>query len=96
MKECILINHGIEAKIEDSFLFALESVLNVIVLNKAEIRSKLTRVSWAEGLISQLPQDHEGRNSWLLNYGTKEESQNLRKKKNLEFDEITQSCELVG
>lgn len=25
--------------------------------------------SWAEGLIRQLPEGHEGRNSWLLNYG---------------------------
>lgn len=25
---------------------------------------------WAEGLIRQLPEKHEGRNSWLLNFGT--------------------------
>lgn len=25
---------------------------------------------WAENLIRQLPPDHEGRNSWLMNYGT--------------------------
>lgn len=29
---------------------------------------------WAEGLIRQLPKDHEGRNSWLLNHGESEES----------------------
>ena len=27
-------------------------------------------VRWAEGLIRQLPVDHDGRNSWLLNYGS--------------------------
>lgn len=29
-----------------------------------------TDVRWAEDLIRQLPADHDGRNSWLLNYGT--------------------------
>lgn len=28
-----------------------------------------TDVRWAEDLIRQLPADHEGRNSWLLNFG---------------------------
>ena len=34
----------------------------------AEWQSKLSRVHWAEGLIRQLPDHHDGRNSWLLNY----------------------------
>lgn len=29
-----------------------------------------TDVKWAEDLIRQLPADHDGRNSWLLNFGT--------------------------
>lgn len=37
----------------------------------AEIQSGHDRVRWAEGLIRQLPVDHDGRNSWLLNYSTK-------------------------
>jgi len=41
----------------------------VIYLTKAEIESGLSRVKWAELLIKQLPEEHEGRNSWLLNYG---------------------------
>ena len=41
----------------------------VIYLTKAEIESGFTRVQWAEALIKQLPEQHEGRNSWLLNYG---------------------------
>ena len=40
-----------------------------IKLSKAELQSNISRVAWAEGLILQLPKEHEGRNSWLLNYG---------------------------
>lgn len=40
----------------------------VIELTPAEIQSGLDRVKRAEGLIRQLPEDHDGRNSWLLNY----------------------------
>jgi hypothetical protein len=74
---------------------ALEKTVHSIYLNDVEIQSKLTRVLRAEKLIMQLPADHEGRNSWLLNYGIEEESLLLRKNKNLEFDEETQSCELA-
>ncbi len=40
-----------------------------IKLTAAEIQSGLDRVKWAEGLIRQLPETHDGRNSWLLNFG---------------------------
>lgn len=33
---------------------------------------------WAEGLITQLPKDHDGRNSWLLNHGVGPESDRIR------------------
>jgi hypothetical protein len=33
---------------------------------------------WAQGLIEQLPASHEGRNSWLLNYGIGTEAEALR------------------
>ncbi len=39
-----------------------------IQLTPAEIQSKHDRVRWAEGLIRQLPDTHDGRNSWLLNH----------------------------
>ena len=45
-----------------------------IPLTEAEIKSGLDRVRWAESPILQLPQTHEGRNSWLLNFGTGEEA----------------------
>lgn len=45
-------------------------ITTVIKLTPAEIRTGHDRVKWAEGLIRQLPLNHDGRNSWLLNYGT--------------------------
>ena len=41
-----------------------------IRLTRPEIQSGLDRVRFAELLIRQLPEDHDGRNSWLLNYAT--------------------------
>lgn len=38
-------------------------------LTDGEIQSKLNRLHIAEGLIKQLPEGHDGRNTWLLNYG---------------------------
>lgn len=40
-----------------------------VVFSASEIQSGLDRIRWAEGLIRQLPENHDGRNSWLLNYG---------------------------
>jgi hypothetical protein len=42
----------------------------IIILTPAEVQSGADRVKWAEGLIKQLPEDHNGRNRWLMNYGT--------------------------
>jgi hypothetical protein len=30
----------------------------------------MNAMKWAEGLIRQLPENHDGRNSWLLNHGS--------------------------
>lgn len=49
-----------------------------IILDAAEIQSGLSRVKRAEGLIEQLPPDHDGRNSWLLNYGTGAAAQRIK------------------
>ena len=54
----------------------------VIKLSKHEIQSGLTRVGNAEGLILQLPKDHDGRNTWLLNYGQGAVAEDLRKTDN--------------
>ena len=53
----------IKLVVKDAFL------KSSIPLTEAEIESGLSRVKWAELLIKQLPKEHEGRNSWLLNYG---------------------------
>jgi hypothetical protein len=39
-----------------------------IKLTPHEIQSNYDRVKFAEGLIRQLPENHDGRNTWLLNY----------------------------
>ena len=49
-----------------------------IPLTDAEITSGFDRVRWAESLIVQLPPEHEGRNSWLLNFGAGEDAEVLR------------------
>lgn len=66
-----------------------------IKLSKHEIQSGLNRVKHAEGLIEQLPDNHEGRNTWLLNYGVKKQAKDFREKRDLEFEEETQSCQAV-
>ena len=79
-----------------------------IKLTAAEIQSKQSRVNWAEGLIVQLPKEHDGRNSWLLNYGVGEEANTLRANdkhkrenlgytpRNLVWDHETDSLESVN
>lgn len=66
-----------------------------IYLTKAEQQSNLSRQRHAELLISQLPKDHDGRNTWLLNYGVGEEAQAVRDKRGLKFCHGTTSCETV-
>lgn len=51
-----------------------------IELTPAERQSGLSRVKWAEGLIQQLPSTHDGRNSWLLNYGVSPEADAIRER----------------
>ena len=67
-----------------------------IKLNKVEIQSNVTRVDHAEGLILQLPDNHEGRNTWLHNYGKGEEAVNRRRKNCAIWDYKTESAELVS
>lgn len=49
-----------------------------IPLTEAEAKSGFDRVQLAEGLILQLPPEHEGRNPWLLNFGDGDEAEALR------------------
>lgn len=51
-----------------------------IELTPAEIQSNHNRVQWAESLLLQMFEKHEGRNSWLMNYGVSTEAKQLRAK----------------
>lgn len=57
----------------------------------AEIQSGMGHQKWAENLILQLPVNHDGRNSWLLNYGRGAFAQTLRKDRELLFNEQSQA-----
>ena len=65
---------------------------NKIKLTGAEVQSGHNRQDWAETLITQLPVDHDGRNSWLLNYGKGVQSESIRFKRGVEWNEKTESA----
>lgn len=41
----------------------------IYILDAAEMNGFRQGINWSRSLIEQLPADHEGRNSWLLNFG---------------------------
>lgn len=49
-----------------------------IKLSNHEMQSNSSRVNFAEGLIEQLPDTHDGRNTWLMNYGVRKIAQAIR------------------
>jgi hypothetical protein len=55
----------------------------MINFTPAEVQSAHDRQRYAEGLILQLPKDHDGRNSWLLNFGRGEEARVLQRERGL-------------
>jgi len=67
-----------------------------IKLTNSEISSGSSRVTHAESLILQLPKTHDGRNSWLMNFGTGEEAIKLREKHGIKWIEDTMSAETKG
>lgn len=66
----------------------------VIIKTKAEVQSGFDRQRAAEGLILQLPSDHDGRNTWLLNYGVSAEADKIRSRhpKPCGWDEKRNAC----
>lgn len=66
------------------------------VLTPVEYQSGLSRIKLAEMLIGQLPPDHDGRNTWLLNYGVGEEACKKREIRRLKFNTGTQACECTS
>lgn len=67
-----------------------------VKLTTVEIQSGFNRVRFAEGLILQLPEDHDGRNTWLLNYGTSQIAVNLRLNRGIKFNEETKAAETIN
>lgn len=67
-----------------------------IKLTGAEIQAGISRVDVAESLIWQLPETHEGRNTWLLNYGVKAEAREIRKRHGVKFNFSTLAAETTG
>lgn len=68
-----------------------------IILSRFELQCGSTRVKNAEDLILQLPKTHDGRNTWLLNYGVGEEALQLRKKyPKLKWSKLTTSLETIN
>ncbi len=65
-------------------------------LSRAEKQSGVDRVKHAEGLILQLPNTHDGRNTWLLNYGVGEEAKQKRLDRGIKFNKKTQSAIYEG
>lgn len=63
-----------------------------VKLTDAEKQFGTSRLQHAEGLISQLPNNHEGRNTWLMNYGRSAEAVKLRNAYGLVFDSATQAA----
>lgn len=70
--------------------------MTTINLNRSEIQSRYDRVLFAEGLIEQLPETHEGRNTWLMNYGVRDKAKKLRSDNNVGWDDHTQSAETIN
>ena len=65
-------------------------------MTKVEIQSGVNRIRYAELLILQLPETHDGRNTWLLNYGTSKTAIKLREERGIKFDPITQAAETIN
>ena len=67
--------------------------MNISKLTKHEIECGSNRVRYAERLILQLPENHDGRNSWLLNYGKGIEADKIRAARKKRREEGGQSFE---
>jgi hypothetical protein len=67
----------------------------VILKTPHEMQSGCDRQRHAELLIEQLPEDHDGRNTWLLNYGRGVLAETLRVSRGIRFDFPTQAAETV-
>lgn len=61
-------------------------------LDLSSINTVVDRQRHAELLIEQLPTDHDGRNTWLLNYGNGHEASSMRFRRKLAWDSANHSA----
>ena len=91
IKRTIELNDRLIKQVEDTIAAQkshVDSINNHIKqLKKFEETTKI-----AERLILQLPENHEGRNSWLLNHGTSKEAQQAQLKNS---SKIAKECSVV-
>lgn len=69
--------------------------MKVIHLTGAEKQSGYDRMNFAEDLIRQLPDNHDGRNTWLLNYSRREDAAKMRTERGLKWDAYLQAAETI-
>ena len=69
---------------------------DTIKLTAAEIAVCCNRVELAEGLIEQLPLEHDGRQLWLMSYGVGTEAHALRKARGMGWDDETQAVDTLN
>ena len=67
--------------------------INVIHLTGAEEQSGYDRLTFVEDLVRQLPENHEGRNSWILNYSNREDANKMRADRGIKWDAYHQAAE---
>ena len=67
--------------------------IKVIHLTGAEEQSGYDRLTFAEDLVRQLPENHEGRNSWILNYSNREDANKMRDDRGIKWDAYHQAAE---
>jgi hypothetical protein len=61
-----------------------------------EVQSGVDRLKFAEQLMSKnIPPGHEGRDTWLLNYGRGPEARAMRREQGIGFDEDTQAAPII-
>lgn len=69
--------------------------MKVIHLTGAEKQSGYDRMNFAEDLIRQLPENHDGRNTWLLNYSSREDAVKMRTERGIKWDAHQQAAETI-
>lgn len=88
--------HTPEECLSDAEVIAAAKRLPGYFLTPAEVQSNFGRVHWAEKLILQLPEDHDGRNTWLLNFGRGEEAAMKRHRRGIKWVDETKAAETIS